>query len=66
MTMQRVVYKASLHTAENKSASDLNYWLSQPVQARLAAVEELRRQFGGPDAERRLQRVCRITPLKPG
>jgi hypothetical protein len=66
MTLQRTVHIAPLHTAPSQSSGDLHYWLAQPVQARLAAVEHLRRQFGGPDVERRLQRVCRIAPLKPG
>ncbi len=64
--MQRVVQKTSLHPAGGKAAGDLQFWLSQPVAARLAAVEQLRQQMWGPDAERRLQRVCRVTQLKPG
>jgi hypothetical protein len=42
--------------------TDYQYWLSQPVIARLAAIEVLRQQyikFQG-DAEPRLQRVCNI------
>jgi hypothetical protein len=66
MTMQRVVQKITLHSAPDRVSGDLQYWLSQPVAARLAAVELLRQQMGGQDAERRLQRVCRITQLKPG
>ncbi len=66
MKMQRVVVKTALHPAGGSPSADLQYWLSQPVQARVAAVEELRRQIGGVDAERRLQRVCRVTSLKPG
>ena len=66
MAMQRVVQKTSLHPAGGKAAGDLQFWLSQPVAARLAAVELLRQQMWGPDAERRLQRVCRVTQLKPG
>ena len=65
MTMQRVVYKASLHTAESKAASDLHCWLSQPVQARLAAVEELRRQTSGYWSGQRMERVCRVVALPP-
>ncbi|MBK6386617.1 MAG: hypothetical protein IPF71_07250 [Rhodoferax sp.] len=66
MTMQRVVNKTVLHPTGAKVTGDLQYWLAQPVEARLAAVEALRRQMGGQDAERRLQRVCRVTQLKPG
>ena len=64
--MQRVVTKASLHAVVGEPSRDLRYWLAQPVQARLAAVEVLRQQMAGPDAERRLQRVCRVVALKPG
>ena len=65
MVMQRVVQKISLHPANSKVTGDLQFWLSQPVAARLAAVELLRQQMWGPDAERRIQRVCRVTELKP-
>ena len=65
MTIQSAVRKAALHASEGKASDDLRYWLSQPVQARLAAVEELRRQTPGYDAQPRLQRVCRIIRLKP-
>jgi hypothetical protein len=63
--MDRTVTKTSLH---ERGAADLAYWLSQPVQARLAAVEALRMQYMQtlPDAEQRLQRVCRVTSLKRG
>ena len=64
--MQRVVNKTVLNPVGAKVTGDLQYWLAQPVEARLAAVEVLRQQMGGQDAERRLQRVCRITQLKPG
>ena len=66
MTISRVLHKTALHQAGGKAPGDLQYWLSQPVQARIAAVEELRRQVAGYDAEPRLQRVCRITRLKQG
>ena len=38
------------------------YWLTRPVEERLAAGEEIRRRAYGPDydATQRLQRVCRI------
>ena len=61
MTMDRTVEKKALHPSGGKPSGDLQYWLAQPVQARLAAVEELRRQMAGYDAQPRLQRVCRIT-----
>ena len=65
MTMQRVVFKAPLHTTESKSASDQHYWLSQPVQARLAAVEVLRRQSPGYLMGQRMERECRVVALHP-
>ncbi len=42
--------------------SDRDYWLTRPVQERLAAGEEIRRRTFGPgyDASQRLQRVCRV------
>lgn len=37
---------------------DLNYWLSRPLEERIAAVEYLRRQYDGSTA--RLQRIARV------
>jgi hypothetical protein len=65
MTMQQVVQKKPLHT-DKQSQDDLHFWQSQPIAERLAAVEFLRQQLEGKNAERRLQRVCHITQLKPG
>jgi hypothetical protein len=64
MSMEKVVAKSGLH--QQGAAADLAYWLSQPVQARLAAVESLCLQYMQtlPDADQRLQRVCRVTQLK--
>jgi hypothetical protein len=49
-----------------QQAADLAYWLSRPMTERIAAVEELRAKSrateGAPDAEPRLQRVCRVAP----
>jgi hypothetical protein len=66
MKISRHVQKTTLRPLGDQMARDLQYWLTQPVHARVAAVEELRRQVAGYDAEPRLQRVCRITRLKPG
>ena len=65
MPMERVVRKLPLHPANDEAAGDLQYWLSQPMQARIAQVEVLRRQSPGYDAQQRLQRVCCVTQLKP-
>ena len=47
---ERVVSKLPLHPADNKATGDLQYWLLQPMQARIAQVEVLRRQSPGYDA----------------
>jgi hypothetical protein len=62
--MDKVVVRTTLRTAP----SDLAYWLSRPVEERIAAVERLRSDAmaGRPNAEQRLQRVCRVTQLKRG
>jgi hypothetical protein len=58
-----------------QAGADLAYWLSRPVSERLAAVEVLRQQAfgisnpntaGEPDAEPRLQRVCRVVQRSRG
>ena len=73
--MERVVHRTSLHGSADADHSDSNpdlaYWLAQPVQARIDAVETLRRahhdnwQTGATHADIRLQRVCRITQRAP-
>jgi hypothetical protein len=62
--MQPTVRKTSLH--ESQQAADLAYWLAQPVQARIDALEALRihHSQGQAHADTRLQRVCHILPLK--
>lgn len=62
--MQRIVKRAQLHVA--REPAELSYWLAQPVQARIDAVEALRlqRHAGWPAVDFRVQRVCRITQLK--
>ena len=63
--MQRTVNRTSLHAAQEPA--DLAYWLAQPVQARIDAVEALRVQHSqGQPVDFRVQRVCRVTPLKAG
>ena len=47
--------------AEKRGSVD--YWLNQPPEIRLAAVEFLRQQFHGPGA--RLRRVLRVTARTP-
>ena len=59
MTIARVVTKVSIDQQPN----DAVYWRTQPFAARLAAVEELRREYHRwkYDAEPRLQRVFTVT-----
>jgi hypothetical protein len=59
--MQKTIARTSLKAA----CRDRAYWLTRSVEERIAAVEELRVQAlaGKPDAEQRLQRVCRVTQL---
>jgi len=65
--MERTVSRSNLHSPQQQ-ADDLAYWLAQPVQARIDALEVLRQQNtqGQPHADIRLQRVCRVTQLKRG
>ena len=62
--MELTVYKTTLN--KSQQAVDLAYWLAQPVQARIDAVEDLRKHHsqGQTNVDTRLQRVCRITQLK--
>ena len=64
--MERVVHKSQLADHERQAAADLRYWLSQPIEAHLAAVEVLREQMHPNYAQQGFQRVCRIVPLKAG
>lgn len=63
-SMEHIVVKTGLRSAE----TERSYWLSRPVEARIAALEALRQEYLRlhPDVDARLQRVCRITQLKPG
>jgi hypothetical protein len=65
--MKRTVTKTVLHPAQGSGNADLRYWLSQAISARIAALEALRQQYlqANPHVDARLQRVCRITQLKP-
>ncbi|MDZ7652893.1 MAG: hypothetical protein U5L03_10245 [Burkholderiaceae bacterium] len=62
--MEKVVTRTTLRGAP----SDLAYWRSRPVEERIAALESLRRKAlaARPDAEQRLQRVCRVTQRERG
>jgi hypothetical protein len=59
MTIQKVAQKIRLED----QATDFLYWQSQPYEKRLAALEEIRREYHlwKYDSEPRLQRVYTIT-----
>jgi hypothetical protein len=58
-----VVNIVSLHDRE----SDVAYWLSQPPESRLAAIDELRRDYHGWEKgeEPKIQKVYNIVRRKP-
>ncbi|MBS1796209.1 MAG: hypothetical protein JSS81_20315 [Acidobacteria bacterium] len=61
--MNKIVTKTRL--AEQKS--DFLYWQSRSYAERLAALEEIRREYNDwryTDAEQRFQRVYRVVKLK--
>jgi hypothetical protein len=62
--MEKVVKIFSLKDRQ----SDYSYWMSKPVQERLAAIETLRQQYikFNKDLQPRLQRVCRVISRRKG
>lgn len=68
--MALAVQRSTLHAPDHDRA----YWLQRPPEERLAAVEELRRQLhctpgmdpNDPNAQPRLQRVCRVVERQRG
>jgi hypothetical protein len=62
-TIEKVVTKS---TSESQT-SDFAYWQSKSFAERLAALEEIRREYNSwkyTDAEQRFQRVYRVVKLK--
>ena len=62
-TVEKVVIKTIL--GEEKSA--FSYWQTKSYAERLAALEEIRREYNDwkyPDAKQRFQRVYRIVKLE--
>jgi len=55
--MKKTVTKRTLQDSSGKN-DDLAYWLSKTPEKRVAAVEDLRRQYCGSSA--RLHRVARV------
>ncbi len=60
-----LVYR-KMHISEQ--SSDVEYWLSQPPGARLAALEEIRREYHGwrPGEEPRIEKVVTIIKHRRG
>jgi hypothetical protein len=60
--MMRRMDKVIVRTRRSSPSQDRRYWLSKTPAERLAALEFLRQQYLAtlPDAEQRLQRVCRV------
>jgi hypothetical protein len=62
-TIKKVVTKTNL----GEQKSDFEYWQSKSYAERLAALEEIRREYNNwkyTDAEQRFQRVSRVVKLK--
>ena len=66
MTVEKVVKKVVKKVSLKEHKSDVAYWRAQPPEARMAALEEIRREYHRwkYGAEPRLQRVCTITKRK--
>lgn len=62
MKEERSIVKVYRIVNLNSQPTDYVYWQSQPYQARLAALEEIRQEYHGwkHETEPRLQRVYRI------
>ena len=60
--IQKKVKKRGLREPASRN-EDLAYWLSKTPEERVAAVEDLRRQYYGSAA--RLQRVARVIQRPP-
>jgi hypothetical protein len=62
--VQRVIKKQKMHDPSLRRA-DLRYWLSQPPEARIEAVELLRNQWDADASSKGLQRVARVVQRLP-
>lgn len=63
MAIEKVITKHNLH----EQPSDAGYWQTRPYEERIAALEQIRREYNEwryGAAEQRLQRVCRIIKRK--
>jgi len=61
--IEKVYTKVSLR----EQRSDFAYWQTRPYEERIAALEEIRREFHQwePGAEPRIQKVCTIIKRQP-
>ena len=62
VTMDRIAPVVTRRRLHDQSTGDLEYWLRQPIEARIAMVGELRADYYGwrHGTRPRLQRVCRV------
>ena len=61
-TIEKVVRRSHLDD-RSTALEDLTYWLSKTPEERVAAVDQLRRQYYGDSV--RLQRVARVVKRQP-
>ena len=59
MVMKKVVNKSALHDTPR----DVDYWLAQPPEARIEAVEKLRRDYYGDAVDQPIQRIANTKNL---
>ena len=67
MTRIRQMAMVATKTRLGQPTNDVAYWLSQPPEARLAALEEIRQEYirSNYDVQPRFQIVCSIVELAP-
>lgn len=67
MSAKRKIVKIINKTMLGEKESDFAYWQTKSYAERLAALEEIRREYNNwkyTDAEQRFQRVYRVVKLK--
>jgi hypothetical protein len=67
MTVKHKVARVVTKTKIGEEKSDFAYWQTKSYAERLAALEEIRREYNNwkyTDAEQRFQRVYRVVKLK--
>ncbi len=69
MAIKQKIAKVITKTTIGEEKSDFAYWQTKSYAERLAALEEIRREYNNrkyTEAEQRFQRVYRIIKLKQG